>query len=139
MARLKKGSPEAKAYMDKIRNGKPIRDDKPKGERRMTKRKSKGVRHKKEIYHAIPDLFYAGAAAIIAGPAASNAYGNYKNGGGGMAGLQTMVSDLPWTVSNEVIPNALPAVELAVVGVIIQKVAKMVGLNRIGTKRVKVF
>jgi len=136
MAKFKKGSPEAKAYMASIRPGR-TRKASSRGVKRMSKR-SKG-RKRESVFHAIPDLFYAGSALVIGGPAVSNAVGNYRNGGGGMSGLQTMVSDLPWTVSNEIIPNALPAAELAVTGIVIQKVAKWLGLNRFGTKRVKVF
>jgi len=101
--------------------------------KRMSKDKRKS--HRKEtVFHLIPDLFYAGSAAELAGPTAVNVYNEFKAGGMAAAGPA-----LNWSIHNELLPDAVPAAELAIVGIVVQKVAKYLGLNKIGTKRIKVF
>lgn len=147
---MEKGSPEAIAWgrrMRKLREGektqkvnKPIsvKSGKVKtmSERDRRERRRERRHHKRgNTFHVIPDLFYAGAAIELVGPAAENVFSGFRSQGLNFA----MDTVLPWSINNQVIPAIMPAAELAVIGVAIQKIAKYVGLNKIGTKDVKVF
>jgi hypothetical protein len=120
-----------KGDMPEIR--KEAKADKKKGGVRMSKKDR--VKHKREpVFHVVPDLFYAGAAYELVGPALGNIL-EYRS-----EGLSGMLD--PANVGYSVgmmTQNALPAAELAVTGIVIQKVAKWIGINRFGSKRIKVF
>ena len=139
---MKKGSPEAKAWGKRMRamrkREKSRKINKPVSVmshkvRSMSKRERKHGK-KGTTYHVIPDLMYVGAAAELLGPSAVNIYDGYKSGG--LAGAQ---AGLNWSIGNQILPAVVPAAELAIAGIIVQKVARFMGLNKIGTKDVKVF
>jgi len=135
---MKKGSPEAKAWgkrMRALRKGeksqkvnKPVSVKSHKVMRMSKKERKHGKRG--TTYHAVPDLLYAGSAVELLGPAAQTVWANRSS----MGSINT--SDL---IQYQILPQVIPAAELAVIGVVVQKAAKYLGLNRIGTKDVKVF
>lgn len=136
---MKKGSPEALEWGRRMRNKRKSVDKKeykPESHgiskvRSMSKR-NKGVRRHKShtVYHAVPDLFYACAGVELLGPAAQTIWANK----GDLASINP--TDL---IQYQIMPQVLPAAELAAIGVVIQKAAKWLGISRIGTKDVKVF
>lgn len=140
---MKKGSKEAKEWGKRMRSlrkrEKTQKVNKPisvkSGKVKTMSKKERRHGKKGSVFHVIPDLFYAGAAIELVGPAAENVYSGFRSQGLSFA----MDTVLPWSINNQIIPAVVPAAELAVIGVVIQKLAKFVGLNRIGTKDVKVF
>jgi hypothetical protein len=106
-----------------------------KRERRSPRRSYSGgkKRHRmkaKPVFHAIPDLFEVGAAVELLGPAGQAVWDNRTN----LSSING--SDL---VKNQVIPQVVPAAELAVIGLALKWVGKKTGLSKIGTKGVKLF
>lgn len=144
MAKLKKGSDAAKAWGKKMKAlrtsktkaniNKPVFVKRSKVKPKMSKKNSRRHGKKGTTFHVIPDLFYAGAALELVGPAAGNVYDGFKQ-----SGLGGLADNIDYSIKNQIIPAALPAAELAVAGIVIQKVAKWMGLNKIGSKDVKVF
>jgi hypothetical protein len=136
MAKLKKGSDAAKAWGKKMKAyiNKPVLNHNGKVKPKMSKKNGRKHGKKGTTFHVVPDLLYAGAAATIALPLVDDVYDGYKSNGytGAMKGLN-------WYVTEQMAPAAVPAAELAIAGIVIQKVAKWIGLNKIGTKDVKVF
>ena len=140
---MKKGSPEAKAWGKRMRSlrkrEKSQKVNKPVSVKchkviRMSKKERKHGK-KGTTFHVVPDLFYTGSAVELLGPAVGNMYDSARANGLSYA----MDTVLPWAIQNQVMPAIVPAAELAVIGVVIQKAAKWLGVNRIGTKNVKVF
>jgi hypothetical protein len=140
---MKKGSPEAKAWGKRMRTlrkkEKSQKVNKPVSVKshKVSKMSKKERRHGKKgtTFHVVPDVLYAGAAVELLGPAAENVYAGYKAQGASYA----LNEALPWSLGNQVMPAIVPAAEIAVLGIVIQKVAKYMGLNKIGTKDIKVL
>lgn len=135
---MEKGSPEAKAWGRRMRAlrkseksqkvNKPVSVKSPKVIR-MSNDKKRHVK-RKQVYHAVPDLLYAGSAVELLGPAAQAVWESRSDLG------SVNTTDL---IKYQIIPQVVPAAELAVIGVVVQKAAKWLGLNKFGTKDVKVF
>lgn len=91
-------------------------------------------------YHAVPDLFFAAAAAVpfAFGPATGVSAlqagpGEILNGVPVANALVDFTSNLTANLRD----NAKPAVTLLVAGLVAKWAGKKVGANRIGTKKVK--
>lgn len=104
---------------------------------------SKGGKHKRHIdrVHLIPDLLYAGAAAepfINGDNTGGDAALGYalRNGGGD---LSTTAEGTIWRVKQNIVPAAKDAAILAIIGYAFQWMGKKTGLNKIGTKKVKLL
>ena len=134
MARFKKGSAEAKAYMASIRPGNHRkRASRPKGERRMV-RKRYGSRKSKRVVHVIPDALMIGGIAL---PAFQGINGNNSP-------VQELVSThsvgdaVNYGITSYEANWKEPVVGV-VGGLVLKWVGKKLGLNRIGTKEFKLF
>ena len=87
-------------------------------------------RRKERELHLLPDVFEVGAAGILTIPAAQAVWAN-RSDLGAING-----SDL-W--ANQIKPQIVPAIELGVVGLALKWIGKKTGLNRVGTKGVRLF
>ena len=123
-----------------------IRPDKPKqsrfrGEQRVSRRKD-GKKRTGNVIHVIPDIFYTSAVAlpfITIGPGESqSAITVVSDVLHGSTPIGQGVNNFISAVSDNVIPDLIPMAELAAVGYGLRWLGKKVGLNRIGTKRVKI-
>ncbi len=140
---MKKGSKEAKEWGKRMRamrkKEKPQKVNKPVSvkSRKVIRMSRKERKHGKKgtTFHVVPDLLYAGSAGMLLGGTAQSVWDGYKQNGLGYA----LNEALPFSFTNSMLPAALPAAELAVAGIVIQKVAKYLGLNKIGSKDVRVF
>ena len=136
--KMKKGSPEAIAWgrrMQSLRKNESRKVDKPRKTVSVKTMSKKRSRKQKTVWHAIPDLFYAGSAVELAGPAVVNMYNDVKGGGlSALGDAQNISASLDLVKA-----GAIPAVELAIVGKLVQIAARKLGLSRIGTKEVKLF
>lgn len=145
MAKLKKGSEAAKAWGRKM---KALRTSKSKGNinkpvrvrrsrKLMSRKKEYHRKHKSEI-HVIPDLFYASAAAIpfvtTTPESQTSAVDSLMMPG---APIGERVANFANASTQGAIQNIVPIAELAVIGWAARVLGKKLGLNRIGTKEVK--
>ena len=113
-----------------------------KPKRRYSRKAFKAHRHRPDTIHLIPDAMYASAAAlpfITTAPGTSQSavevIGAVARGETPIGeGVQNFITATLGNVRQDIVPMA----ELAVVGYAIQYAAKKVGLNRVGTKRVKI-
>lgn len=135
MAKFEKGSPEAKAWgrkMALLRDGGSMK--KPRGNSVVKKTGTKRRIGKMKV-HLLPDIFYVGAGYELVGPAIINMVEDVK--GGGMAALGDQGNIMGSL--DMVKAGAIPAAELAVVGIVLKWAGKKLGLNRVGTKEVKLL
>ena len=144
MAKLKKGSPEAKAWGRKMKalrsQGKP-KSRGPRGNSMAEKPKKNGKR--KMTVHLIPD-------ALIAGGVISPSFDPNTSAGNDFWGALTTSSNptVGTKVSQSIVAlkdeytsfgNLLTAAELIVGGIVVKWIGKKTGMNRIGTKEVKLL
>ena len=109
-----------------------------KGQPRRTARRAyakKTHRRSKPVIHALPDLVGAAAIATLIVPSAENMWYNYTSTGsmGNMFTQGNLLYDVD-IMKGQVIP----AVEVGIAALVIKWGGKKLGLNRIGTKGVKV-
>lgn len=137
MAKLKKGSDEAKAYMASIR---------PDHKRKAVKSRYRGVKnvskrkesHKqKTVWHVLPDLAYAGAVVSLAGPPATGAIAQYNSIDGTFSQKMGSVAENMPGILMDAKAGVVPAIEFFIAGKVIAWAGKIAHLNRIGTKEVK--
>ena len=144
MAKLRKGSPEAKAWgrkMSALRSpGKP-KSGRPRGNSVTKKTKKNGKR--KMIVHLIPDV-------LIAGGVISPSFDQNTSAGNDFWGALTTPTNptLGIKASQSIVAlkdeytnsgNLLTAAELIIGGLVVKWVGKKTGMNRIGTKEVKLL
>lgn len=144
MAKLKKGSEAAKAWgrkMKALRNSKskeklnkPVLNHNGKVKPKMSEKNDRKPGKKRTTIHVVPDLLFAAGAVEFAGPLVDDLYYGWKD-----AGVNGFMKGLDWYVTQQMVPAAVPAAELAVAGIIAKKAAKWLGINRVGTKNIKVF
>ena len=134
MARFKKGSPEAKAYMASIRKGRsPRRARRAIGDaKRMTKRRY-GKKSKRAV-HVIPDGLMLGGIAL---PAFQGINGNNSPVQELMA-THSVADAVNYGITSYKTFWAEPVVGI-VAGLVAKYAGKKLGLNRIGTKEFKLF
>ena len=107
------------------------------GQRSVARNKDKH-RHKKPVVHLVPAALEAGGALLPAyyGPNPGIAsYLDAKLHGQSTAPLGDYVAN---TMGN-IQPDLLPMAEMIVGGMVLKWVGKKTGLNRIGTKEVKIL
>ena len=147
MAKFKKGSPEAKAWGKRMRALRMSKDhgnvNKPvsvKHTRKVIRISKKDKRRKSErAIHLVPDALAVGAGAALVGPEAGFIVNLWKDGsppwsstgpfGGGAAGE---------TIGN-IMTGVKPAAYLAGAAIGAKYIGKWLGLNRVGSKKVKLF
>ena len=133
---MKKGSPEAKAWgakMRRMRESKTGNRKRNKPIRATSHMKDEKRKSRKRAFHVVPDLLYAGAGYELVGPALINLYGDFKGGGIQALGNQ---GNIEFSIE-QIKAGAIPAVELAIAGKIVSWAGKKLGLNKVGTKEVK--
>ena len=137
MARFKKGSPEAKAYMASIRRERsPRRARRAIGDAKRMKNRRDGKRSKKGTYvvHVVPDALMLGGFAL---PAFTGINGNNSPVQELMA-THSVADAVNYGITSYKTYWAEPVVGI-VGGLVAKYVGKKLGLNRIGTKEFKLF
>lgn len=115
-----------------------------KGEVRKTSRrayspKRRGGHKSKPKIHVVPDILYLASATVLLGPAITNEIGQFRNNSGTLSDkIGAVAENIVPNLTDNVIPNVIPAVELAIIGKVISWGGKKLGLNKLGTKEVKV-
>ena len=132
MARFKKGSAEAKAYMASIRPGNR-RKRVSRGERRVSKKRY-GSRKSKRVVHVIPDALMIGGIAL---PAFEGINGN-NSPAQELVSTHSVGDAVNYGISSYKTYWTQPVAGVAG-GLILKWVGKKLGLNRIGTKEFKLF
>lgn len=154
MAKLKMGSEAAKAWgrkMKALRNSKSERNiNKPVSVKHSTKKvikiskKNKGHRSGKRAFHVVPDLMEVGGIAypfIDSSTTGYSALGSLSNavmGTGGVSRSQA-VADAFDNLKGNFQNSLLPAGELIIGGLVVKWLGKKTGLNKVGTKEVKIL
>lgn len=157
MAKLKKGSEAAKAWgrkMRELRNSKSKRNiNKPVSVMHSRKkvirisRKNRGHKeHRggKRAFHVVPDLMEVGGIAYpfidssTTGYSALGSLGNAVMGTGGVSRSQA-ISDAFDNLKGNFSNSLLPAGELIIGGLVVKWLGKKTGLNKVGTKEVKIL
>lgn len=104
---------------------------------RSKSNKGKHRRSKPQI-HLLPDLFYAGAAAIpfvtTTPDSSSSAVDSLMAPG---VPIGERIGNAAWAAREGAVQNAVPIAELAVLGIAFKWAGKKLGLNRVGTMGVK--
>jgi len=154
MAKLKKGSEAAKAWGRKMKAlrvskskgniNKPDLDRSKKVKTKMSKKKSYRGKHRARAFHVVPDIMEIGGVAFPffnsagTGYSAAGSLANAIMGTGGVSRSQAM-SDAVDNFTGNLKDSVLPAGELIVGGLVVKWIGKKFGLNKIGTKEVKLF
>lgn len=111
----------------------------------MRAAKKPGKHRRKDVVHLIPDLFLVGAAAEPfvgnSGSGVSTLDTLSPSWNPGESLSQRMSGAFDNLITNMKGPGStlIPAAELAVVGLVAKWLGKSTGLNRIGTKKVKIL
>lgn len=103
-------------------------------------RKSRVYRRKEPDLHAVPDLFYAAAAAMpfvsTSGDAATSPMGSLMEAG---VPYDQRINNATYSLGSQIQQDWKSMAEIAIVGYAIQWIGKKTHLNRVGGKRIKLF
>ena len=153
MAKLKKGSEAAKAWGRKMKAlrtsktkaniNKPVFVKRSKVKPKMSK-KNRKYRHKERPIHLVPDVMEIGGIAFPffntggTGYSAAGSLANAIMGTGGVSRSQAM-ADAVDNFTGNLKDSVIPAGELIIGGLVVKWLGKKFGLNKVGTKEVKIL
>jgi len=113
---------------------------KHKTERRRSYHKHRVYHKRQEVYHALPDIFYAAAAAEpLVQPGGESSQSVIGVLSDPSMSLSEKALNAPFALEQSVMANWKSIAVLGIGGYALQWIGKKTGLNKVGTKKVKIL